>query len=97
MNVNYTLSKQSTPTNAANAPQLMPNITCNPLDDMKDLMMPCFMELMDDTKDDKKATKAAHATIKKHLDACAATHSNQEVAPAMDQVVRDAIEALNVS
>ena len=51
----------------------------------------------DDTKDNKKAAKAHTAAVKKHLDACAAAHSNQEVAPAMDQTVRDAIDALNLT
>ena len=50
-----------------------------------------------DPKDEKKDTKAHTAAVKKHLDACAAAHLNQEVAPAMDSTVRDALEALNIS
>ena len=51
----------------------------------------------DDTKDDKKATKAHTAAVKKHLEACAAAHTNQEVAPAMDSIVRDVLDALNLT
>ena len=38
--------------------------------------------------------KEAHATVKKHLDACAAAHTNQEVAPAMDSNVLAALDKL---